>query len=52
METNVYARRKLLAGNRIAGGAIIEQEDCTTVVEPTVNVTVDAYGNLLLEIPA
>ena len=52
VDTPVYARRKLLAGNRIAGGAIVEQEDCTTVVEPGAALMVDAYGNLLLEMPA
>ncbi len=51
IETPVYARRRLLAGNRIAGGAIVEQEDCTTLVEPGVAVSVDAYGNLLLDVP-
>jgi N-methylhydantoinase A len=49
IETPVYERRALRAGNRIAGGAIIEQEDCTTVLEAGAALTVDPYGNLLIE---
>lgn len=52
VETPVYERRALRAGNRIAGGAIIEQEDCTTVLEAGATLVVDAYGNLLIEMPA
>jgi N-methylhydantoinase A len=50
VETPVYDRRALLAGNSFAGGAIIEQEDCTTVIEPGMHVTVDPYGNLVVEL--
>jgi N-methylhydantoinase A len=48
VETPIYDRRSLLAGNTISGGAIIDQEDCTTVVEAGAQLEVDAYGNLLI----
>jgi N-methylhydantoinase A len=50
VEAPVYDRRALRAGNAIAGGAIVEQEDCTTVVEPNARLTVDSYGNLVVEL--
>ncbi len=50
VETPLYDRRVLRAGNTIAGGAIIEQEDCTTVVEPDARLTVDGFGNLVIEL--
>jgi N-methylhydantoinase A len=51
VETPIYDRRSLLAGNVIQGGAIIEQEDCTTVVEHGATLTVDAHGNLIIDMP-
>jgi N-methylhydantoinase A len=45
----VYDRYRLRAGNRLRGPAIVEQVDSTTVVEPGFMVTVDRFGNLLLE---
>ena len=44
--TPVYRRDGLLAGNRIAGPALIEEHASTTVVEPGDVVTVDSMGNL------
>jgi len=49
VETTLYNRDRLLAGNRIAGPAIIDQMDSTTVVPPDMTATVDAYLNLILE---
>jgi len=46
----IYAREKLLCGNRITGPAIIDQMDSTTVVLPDMTATVDRYLNLLLEV--
>ena len=40
----------LAAGNRIAGPALIEEHASTTVVHPQDVVTVDAFGNLRIEI--
>jgi len=34
------------------GPAIIEQRDSTVVIEPGTVATVDAYGNLILEVQA
>ncbi len=45
----VYARDRLRAGNRIAGPAIVEQMDTTTVILPDMQATVDSYLNLILE---
>ena len=48
IETAVYSRETLLPGNRIAGPAIIEQYDATTVVPPQWNAAADEYLNLRL----
>jgi N-methylhydantoinase A len=45
----IYAREKLLPGNRFAGPAIVDQMDSTTVVLPRQAARVDAYDNLILE---
>jgi N-methylhydantoinase A len=45
----VYDREKLHAGNRIAGPAIVEQMDATTLVLPGMTGRVDPYLNLVLE---
>ncbi|MBK1657019.1 hydantoinase/oxoprolinase family protein [Paracraurococcus ruber] len=48
----VYARDRLLPGNRIPGPAIAEQMDSTTVVLPGMAARVDPYDNLILEAAA
>ena len=48
--TPVYQREKLPADAAFAGPAIIEQLDCTTVIDPGNSVRVDALGNLIVEI--
>jgi N-methylhydantoinase A len=45
----VYARDRLKAGNRLAGPAIVEQMDATTLVLPGMSARVDEYLNLILE---
>ncbi|HEX3348069.1 MAG TPA: hydantoinase/oxoprolinase family protein, partial [Acetobacteraceae bacterium] len=45
----VYDRERLDAGNRIAGPAIVEQMDATTVVLPGMAARVEGYLNLILE---
>jgi N-methylhydantoinase A len=45
----VYDRDRLRAGNRIAGPAIVEQMDATTVVLPGMVARVEPYLNLILE---
>jgi N-methylhydantoinase A len=46
----LYDREKLAAGNRIAGPAIVEQMDATTLIPPGATATVDSYANLILEL--
>jgi N-methylhydantoinase A len=48
--TPTYARAALLAGNRIAGPALIEEHASTTVLVPGDSLQVDAYGNLMITI--
>jgi N-methylhydantoinase A len=50
VDTPVYARDKLVHGMRLTGPAIVEQEDCTTVVYPGDEASVDRYGNILIEV--
>lgn len=46
--TPVYRREAFLPGSRIAGPAIIEQDDATAVVPPDKHVRSDEYGNLIV----
>ena len=48
--TPVYDRRRLPRDADFIGPAIVEQLDCTTVVEPGNRVTVDPLGNLIIEV--
>ena len=48
--TNIYDRYRLKAGNRLAGPAIVEEIDSTTVIPPGCTTKVDGYGNLLIQI--
>ncbi|MGI8428782.1 MAG: hypothetical protein ACR2OB_05630, partial [Solirubrobacteraceae bacterium] len=45
----IYDRDLLRPGNRIAGPAIIEQMDATTVVLPGMTARVEPYMNIILE---
>ncbi len=49
-KTPVYAREKLPLDATFHGPAILEQLDCTTVVEPGDRVRQDAFGNLLVAV--
>ena len=46
----VYERDLLASGNRLAGPALIDQLDATTLILPGQRATVDAYRNLLIEL--
>jgi N-methylhydantoinase A len=48
-DTPIYRRSDLKPGMTFAGPAVIEQSDTTTVVEPLMNVKVDAFSNLIVE---
>jgi N-methylhydantoinase A len=45
----VYDREKLRSGNRIAGPAIVDQMDATTVILPGMTGRVEPYLNLVVE---
>ena len=49
-ETPIYQRHLLPADMALDGPAIIEQMDCTIVVEPGNRVTLDGLGNLVIEV--
>jgi N-methylhydantoinase A len=48
LDTPIYRRERLAPGARIAGPAIVEQMDATTVIEPGDRARVDSLGNLLI----
>jgi N-methylhydantoinase A len=50
MDTPVYRREWLPEGAKLDGPAIIEQLDCTTVIEPGNHAELDAIGNLLVSV--
>ena len=52
IETPVYDRDALRAGNRIVGPALIEEHASTTVLFPGDRLTVDPFGNLDIGIGA
>jgi N-methylhydantoinase A len=47
-KTAILDRTKLLRGNVIAGPAVIEEHDASTLVHPGWEAAVDPHGNLLL----
>jgi N-methylhydantoinase A len=49
-KTPIYRREQLGAGARIAGPAIVEQMDATTVIEPGNSVVADKFGNLVVTV--
>ncbi|WP_407528677.1 hydantoinase/oxoprolinase family protein [Methylobacterium oryzisoli] len=49
-EAAVYARERLPEGARVAGPAVIQQVDATTVIEPGATATVDPIGNLRIRV--
>jgi N-methylhydantoinase A len=48
-ETPVYDRWRLPRGTTLAGPAVIEQSDTTTVLVPGMRARVDEHGNLIVE---
>ena len=49
-QTPIYARDRLPRDAAFSGPAILEQLDCTTVVEPGDKVRQDKLGNLLISV--
>ncbi|MFL6797246.1 MAG: hydantoinase/oxoprolinase family protein [Xanthobacteraceae bacterium] len=50
IDTPTYDRTRLLATNRIVGPALIEEYASTTVVHPGDVLTVDPFGDLIIDI--
>jgi len=48
-ETAIWARLELPVDAKIAGPAILEQRDATTVIEPGLAGRIDRFGNLIVE---
>ncbi len=48
--TTIYQREALPAGANIAGPAIIEQSDTTTVIDPHAHANIDTFGNLIISV--
>ena len=51
-ETPILRRESLGPGDTLAGPALIEQLDTTTVLPPGFRATVDDVGNLTIDVPA
>ena len=49
LATQIYSRDRLEPGHRMAGPAIVEQLDTTTVIHPEQEATVDAYRNIIIK---
>jgi 5-oxoprolinase (ATP-hydrolysing)/N-methylhydantoinase A len=52
VETPVFSRYALTSGQRIAGPAVIEENESTTVIPPGDSVEIDALGNLVISVSA
>jgi len=50
VETPVYVRDRLPAGAELAGPAVVEERESTTVLPPGCAARVDEYGSLLVEV--
>ena len=50
VECPVYDRYRLVAGSRINGPAIVEEEESTAVIRPGDSATVDRWLNLVIEV--
>jgi N-methylhydantoinase A len=46
VDTPVYVRDRLLADNRIAGPALVEEHASTTVIGPGDSAVIDGMGNI------
>ena len=50
VDTPIYRRGELLAGNEIEGPAIVVEDDATTLVPPEWTARVEGYGNMIMEL--
>jgi N-methylhydantoinase A len=51
VETSVWSRAELLAGNVIGGPAIVGDIGATTVLPPEFTCVVDRHGHLVVDVP-
>jgi N-methylhydantoinase A/oxoprolinase/acetone carboxylase beta subunit len=51
-ECPVYDRYALAPGAQLAGPAIVEERESTSVLPPGTSATVDEYANLVVQVPA
>jgi len=51
LDTRIFERERLLAGNVIEGPAIVEESNATTLIYPGMAGKVDSYGAILITIP-
>ncbi len=49
IDVDVYDRNMLVAGHRIAGPAIVEERITTVIVHPGWILSIDEYGNIIME---
>lgn len=50
VDTRIYDRQKLLAGEVLEGSAIVEQMDSTVLIPPDMRAEIDDYGNIRIHI--
>ncbi len=48
----VYSRYDLVPGMKLAGPAVVEEDESATVVGPGGRLAVDRFGNLIIDVPA
>ena len=48
-DTPIYQRERLDVGHRIPGPVVVEQYDCTIVIEPGQQAHLDSFRNLIVE---
>jgi N-methylhydantoinase A len=51
VDVPVYDRYRLPLGQKLAGPAILEQEDTTSVIYPNHQLSVDPFGNIIIQVP-
>ena len=51
LPTAIYQRQQLAPGTKIDGPAIVTEDGSTTLIPPAFALTVDDYGNLIIDVP-
>lgn len=50
VDTPIYAREQMRAGQRLSGPAIVEAVDTTVLVSPGQQLAIDEYGNMVMSV--